>query len=346
MAKYQTKYYKIDPASNFGKLSLDIHSDYLIKPRVQGADHNGNNINPRSKLVNLSEQEDVAKNKDASACMDLDETKTVDEETCSQLSTDCKEDQAEAQLDYNAVNSKHEIDDKKEIVDEEDGEHKNHNHNDENQDQDGKEYEELFNKSHLKCGIRYSDAFKLKIVQYSLNHTQRQTAAKFGVSNSMVSKWSRKAETFIHSGQSDKESSGRFKISLSERDKALNYSITHSVQSAAEKFGVPLRTLYRMKRIRTTSHAIASEIVEELVEEAEGIMSRKIDKRRSCDGAGVRSMMANVEVVGEDLHAAAAVRPCYVKMKNVSYADSEIDTKSLVQISIKPSKPEEKNVKL
>ena len=327
MYKRQTKYYKIDPASNFGKLSLGIQSDYLIKPNgIKKTDHNGND-NPSSKSVNLNEQEDVVKNGDVSACMDLDETETIDEKTYSQLPIQFKEGQAQIQQYDNVEDTKYEVDGKYEIVDEEHGECMNSNHYDEIQDQNEKEYEEL-NKSQQKNGFRYSDAFKLKVVQYSQDHSIRQTAAKFGVSKSQVSRWMKNADTFVNgnAGNGDEGSCRRFKFSQSERLEALNYittSRTHSVKRAAEKFGVPINTLYSWKRIRTTSYAIAFELVEELVKEAENLSRNKV---------------SNVEVLDEDLHAAAAVRPCFVKLERVSYADSEIDTKSVVQISIRSSK--------
>ena len=324
MYKRQTKYYKIDPASTFGKLSLGIQSEYLIKPYgFKKTDHNGND-NPSSKSVNLNEQEDVVKNGDVSACMDLDETETIDETTYSQLPIQFKEGQAQIQQYDNVEDTKYEVDGKYEIVDEEHGECMNSNHYDEIQDQNEKEYEEL-NKSQLKNGFRYSDAFKLKVIKYSRNHSIRQTAAKFGVSKSQVSRWMKNAETFVND-HGDEGSCRRFKFSQSEREEALNYittSRTHSVKRAAEKFGVPINTLYSWKRIRTTSYAIAFELVEELVKEAENLSRNKV---------------SNVEVVDEDLHAAAAVRPCFVKLERVSYADSEIDTKSVVQISIRSSK--------
>ena len=320
MDKCQTKYYKIDPASNFGKLSLGIQSDYLIKPNsFKKTDYNGNE-NPSSKSVHLNEQEDGVMNEDVSACMDLDETETFDEETYSQLPI---EGQAQTQQDDNVEDTKYEVDGngKYEIVYEEHSEWMNSNHYDEIQDQNEKEYEEL-NKSQLKNGFRYSDAFKLKVIKYSRNHSIRQTAAKFGVSKSQVSRWMKNAETFVND-HGDEGSCRRFKFSQSEREEALNYitaSRTHSVKRAAEKFRVPIATLYSWKRIRTTSYAIAFELVEELVKEAENLSRNKV---------------SNVEVVDEDLHAAAAVRPCFVKLERVSYADSEIDTKSVVQISIR-----------
>ena len=312
MYKRQTKYYKIDPASNFGKLSLGIQSEYLIKPNgIKKTDHNGND-NPSSKSVNLNEQEDVVKN---------GETETIDEKTYSQLPIHSKEGQAQTQQNDNLEDTKYEVDGKYEIVDEEHGECMNSNHYDEIQDQNEKEYEEL-NKSQQKNGFRYSDAFKLKVVQYSQDYSIRQTAAKFGVSKSQVSRWMKNAETFVND-HGDEGSCRRFKFSQSEREEALNYittSRTHSVKRAAEKFRVPIATLYSWKRIRTTSYAIAFELVEELVKEAENLSRNKV---------------SNVEVVDEDLHAAAAVRPCFVKLERVSYADSEIDTKSVVQISIR-----------
>ena len=150
----------------------------------------------------------------------LDETETFDEETYSQLPI---EGQAQTQQDDNVEDTKYEVDGKNEIVDEvQQGElMMNNNQNDEIQDQDKKENEEFMNKSQQKNSLRYSDAFKLKVVQYNLNHTQRQTAAKFGVSQGMVSKWSKKAETFVH-GQSDSNGHPCSKfVNLNEQENAV-----------------------------------------------------------------------------------------------------------------------------
>lgn len=92
----------------------------------------------------------------------------------------------------------------------------------------------------LKSGrASYTEEEKETILAYAKEHTAVQAAIKYEVSSASISKWKVTKE----GSRSDKKRGAPSSFSIEKKTDAVQFSMAHGVQVAADKFGVHRKTM-------------------------------------------------------------------------------------------------------